>query len=188
MGSSLRLWVGAGCFWKVQAAFEYLHGISRTEVGYLAVPFDGEPIEASDALAVPPAWQVEVVELEWDERRLPLRRLMEVFWRIHTPTLVPADAFSDSSAYRSLWVCPDPVWRQRFQEEVDRQAQALGAPLQTRVWGQGHFKPAPPSDQHYYRAHPQVAYCRSHVIPCLDRLWHLMPDQFDLEVSAHLNE
>lgn len=175
----MRLYVGAGCFWSVEAAFYYLHGIESTQVGHIAVPFEGAPVITAFEEA-PALWRVEVVALEVDLAKMPVQRLMEVFWAIHTPTLVSAELTTDVSNCRSLWVVEDPAIRQVIQASVDAYGATLAEPIQTRVWPAASFQPASQSDQGYYQSHPKDGYCQSHIVPRLNRLWEAMPEQFNL--------
>jgi peptide-methionine (S)-S-oxide reductase len=177
---STRILVGAGCFWTVQAHYQFLHGVTDTRVGYVHIPWWGEPPSVEGQPSSQARERVEVVEMTVDWERLPLARFLDVFWSVHTPTLVPADQFTDSSTCRSVLICDDPTVRQALEEAVAAHALTLDAPIQTRVWPAAAFAPASEPDQEFYLKNPREGYCRQNIVPRLDRLWHTMPEQFDL--------
>lgn len=185
------LLIGAGCFWKTEAAYRFLHGVLNTEVGYLALQpdhqtLDGawvrpdEPVQTAVKEASP-FWKVEVLALRVDLDVLPLERLMEVFWCIHSAQEAWSAQDVDMLTCRSVLVVPDPQVREKVAHLIEQRAQVV--PIKTRLYASAAYQSAPDSDQDFFVHHPEDSYCMSQVWPSLRTLWKVMPDQLDLDVD-----
>lgn len=176
--SSLELLVGAGCFWSVEGTLRLLVGLEGWEVGYIHLPWEGKPpLLEGDGQERHRAQRVEVLRVQWDPSRLPPDALLQAFWAIHIPTLVPADTFSESGNCRSLLVCSDPTTRAALEQGVAAHAlqQSAEAPLQTRVYAAAEFQRAGAYDQDYFRKRPTDGFSCSIIAPKVARLQALLP-------------
>jgi len=90
---------GAGCFWQVEERFRVVKRINYTKVGFmggkLKDPTYEEVCEGNTG-------HVEVVEVTFDTDRVKYEDLLEVFWRIHDPTLVDRQGENVGSQYKSI--------------------------------------------------------------------------------------
>ncbi len=90
---------GAGCFWHIQEEFDKLNGVIKTEVGYMGGNFKNPTYKdvCSDKTG-----HAEVVLVEYDEKKISFKDLLEVFWKMHTPTTKNRQGFDIGSQYRSV--------------------------------------------------------------------------------------
>jgi len=89
---------GAGCFWEVERAFQRIDGVISTKVGYAGGykenPTYQEVCQNNTGYA-------EVVQVEFNARKVSYEKLLEIFWKIHNPTLVDKQGFDVGAQYRS---------------------------------------------------------------------------------------
>ena len=94
-----KVYFGAGCFWHVEERFRTARGVSKTRVGYMGGKLKDPTYEdvCSDETG-----HVEVVEVTFDNKRLPFEQLLELFWRIHNPTQLDQQGADKGTQYRSI--------------------------------------------------------------------------------------
>lgn len=90
---------GAGCFWGVEEKLRSLKFVTNTRVGFmggkLRNPTYEEVCEGNTG-------HVEVVEVTFDNVKLKYEDLLDIFFRIHNPTLVDEQGPDKGSQYRSV--------------------------------------------------------------------------------------
>jgi methionine-S-sulfoxide reductase len=90
---------GAGCFWGVEEYFRIINGVLKTEVGY------------SGGFTENPTYQtvcegntdhVEVISLEFNEKIITYKDLIDHFWNCHDPTTLNRQGPDIGRQYRSV--------------------------------------------------------------------------------------
>ncbi len=89
---------GAGCFWGVERAFQKIHGVASTKVGYTGGHKENPTYRE---VCQGKTNHVEAVQVKFDPRKVSYEKLLEVFWEIHNPTLIDKQGFDVGSQYRS---------------------------------------------------------------------------------------
>jgi len=74
---------GAGCFWGVELAFQRLHGVVKTEVGYSQ---GNVPDPTYKLVCTKTTNHVEVVRVQFNPEVCPYTNLLSLFWSRHDPT------------------------------------------------------------------------------------------------------
>ena len=92
------IYLGAGCFWGVEEAFAKLPGVVSTNVGY-AGGFVKNP--TYEMVCAHNTGHAEVVRLEYDPAKTSLAKILDVFWKIHDPTLLNRQGPDIGENYRS---------------------------------------------------------------------------------------
>lgn len=90
---------GAGCFWGVQAAFEKIKGVIRTEVGYAGGKTKTPTYEL---VCAGDTGHAEVVKIVFNPNVTSYEKLLDVFWSIHDPTQVDGQGYDLGDQYRSV--------------------------------------------------------------------------------------
>jgi peptide-methionine (S)-S-oxide reductase len=121
---------GAGCFWGVEAAFRRIDGVLRTRVGYAGGDVENPSYEQ---VCYSDTGHAEVVEVTYDDEKVPYERLLATFWAEHDPTQVNRQGPDVGSQYRTvIFVDGDD---QRAAAEASRtQVQArISRPVATSI-------------------------------------------------------
>jgi len=131
----------AGCFWGVEALFQYVPGVLATQVGYTGGTTTRPTYREVCSGATGHA---EAVQIVFDPRRISYRELLERFWENHDATRGRA-----KPQYRSAIFTHSPeqaAIAQAVKEEVER---AEGRPLVTEITPLRRFYRAEDYHQRY---------------------------------------
>src|SRR5947209_3107123 len=117
---------GAGCFWGVEAAFRRTEGVTGTRVGYAGGNVEHPTYEqvCSDATG-----HAEVVEVTYDDEKVPYEQLLAIFWAEHDPTQLNRQGPDVGSQYRSVVFVQDEEERAAAEASRDRIQAQLSRPV-----------------------------------------------------------
>lgn len=93
-----KIWLAGGCFWGVEAYFLQLKGVLDTQVGYGQGTIDQPTYQQ---VCSGTTGYTEVCEITYDEKHLPLPKLLEHFFRIIDPTTLNRQGPDRGNQYRS---------------------------------------------------------------------------------------
>jgi peptide-methionine (S)-S-oxide reductase len=120
---------GAGCFWGVEASFEKVDGVASVVSGY------------AGGTTKDPTYQdvcggntghAEVVQVTYDPAVVTYEKLVEVFWKIHTPTKTSA-ATMQSTQYRSIILYHNERQKRIAEASKKELADRLDKPVSTHI-------------------------------------------------------
>lgn len=137
---------GAGCFWGVEAAFRTVPGVIATTVGYAG---GDTPDPSYTQVCGGKTGHTEVVQVEYDSDRVSYAELLDLFWRIHDPTL------RQKRQYRSVIFYHTPEQQAEAEvakERLDRSGVAP-RPILTEILPAPPFYRAEEYHQRYYEKH-----------------------------------
>ena len=89
---------GAGCFWGVEETFSKLTGVIKTEVGYSGGTTHNPTYET---VCAGDTNHVEVVLVEYDQKRISFEEILDHFWKCHDPSTVNRQGPDIGTQYRS---------------------------------------------------------------------------------------
>jgi peptide-methionine (S)-S-oxide reductase len=100
---------GAGCFWHVEEAFEWLPGVKSAVSGYAG---GSVPNPSYEEVHEGATGHAEVVQVEYDPSVISYEQLLKVFWSCHDPTQVNRQGPDVGPQYRSVIFYHNPAQRE----------------------------------------------------------------------------
>ena len=158
--------LGGGCFWCVEAVYELVDGVESVESGYC----NGQLLNPSyEQVCSGTTGHAEVVRVSFDDERIPLREVLEIFFTVHDPTTLNRQGNDSGTQYRS-----GIYFERAAQEAVARgvlaEAQAAhGGRAVTELLPLANYSRAEAYHQHYFANHPNQGYCAFVVAPKVEK-------------------
>lgn len=145
--------VAGGCFWCVEADFESVSGVKNAVSGF-----------AGGKTASPTYKQVtkggtghyEAVQITYDNARLPLPRLFDMFFRSIDPTDAGGQFCDRGSSYRTAIFVSSAAEQKIAQDAKARAEAALGQKIVTPILKAGTFYAAGAGHQNYAKSSDKV--------------------------------
>ncbi len=140
---------GAGCFWHVEAAFEWLPGVKSAVSGYSggSVPDPDYELVHSGMTG-----HAEVVQVTYDPSVISFEQLLKVFWSHHDPTQLNRQGPDFGTQYRSVIFYQTPAQREAALKSYRAltAARAFRGPIVTQLLPMKAFYRAEDYHQNYY--------------------------------------
>lgn len=143
---------GMGCFWKSQHVFSKVPGVLKTRVGYTG----GKPANPSyEQVCSHSTGHAEVVEVEFDPKKVTYEKLLEIFFANHDPTTLNRQGPDFGDQYRSAIFYTSP---QQLDEAIKYRKQLSDAhkfrsPIVTDIKPAAPFYSAEDYHQDYFKKH-----------------------------------
>jgi peptide-methionine (S)-S-oxide reductase len=144
---------GAGCFWGLELAFQRLHGVVRTEVGYSNGRFS--PV-SYDAVCSGQSGHAEVVRVWYKPAEVKLVELIELWENRHDVTSLNKQGNDRGTQYRSALLWSDDAGKEAATEWHATRV-ADGVKVVTQVAGEEGYSPAEGYHQKYLERGGQEA-------------------------------
>lgn len=142
-----------GCFWCMEEAFESVAGVISATSGYMGGKTKNPTYEQVSSGRTGHA---EVVQIEYDPKRVSYEKLLHAFWRNIDPTQSDGQFCDHGSQYRSVIFYYDE--EQKRLAEASRAALVKSKPFKgaivTDITKAGEFYPAEDYHQDYYKKNP----------------------------------
>lgn len=150
---------GAGCFWHVEAKFEWLPGVKSAVSGYCG----GNVANPSyDLVHLGETGHAEVVQVEYDPSVISYEQLLKVFWHGHDPTQWNRQGPDVGTQYRSVIFYHNEAQRKAALKSY-KELTASGryrAPIVTQLMPMKKFYRAEDYHQNYYGGKPDAPVAR----------------------------
>lgn len=157
--------LGGGCFWCVEASFDRVEGVLKTEVGYSGGKANPsyESVSRGDG-------NIEVAKINYDESQISLEKLLELFFVIHDPTSKDKQGTDVGVQYRSVIFYEDEADKKIIQAFITKQASNYAKPIVTQVSKLQNYTKAEEYHQKYFEKNPNQAYCQVIIAPKIKKL------------------
>lgn len=143
----------AGCFWGVQAAFDELD--VETEVGYMGGDKENPTYKE---VCTDRTGHAEVVQAEYDPKKVTYDDLLDVFWKTHDPTQVNRQGPDIGRQYRSAIFYHDEEQRRLAERSKKMHQKKLDKPIATEIVPAEVFWKAEEYHQKYFKKN-KVNHC-----------------------------
>ena len=158
--------LGGGCFWCTEAVYEQVDGVVAVESGYS----NGHlPNPSYEQVCGGDTGHNEVVRVTFDNSRIALREVLEIFFHVHDPTTLNRQGNDTGTQYRSGIYFNDAE-QERVAREVLAEANAAHrGRVVTEVKPLANYSRAEDYHQHYFANHPGQGYCAFVVAPKVEK-------------------
>lgn len=160
-------YLGGGCFWCMEAAFERLDGVGDVTSGYAGGHVAGPSYEA---VCTGTTGHAEVVRVPFDRRKWSYGDVLRAFLAIHDPTTRDRQGADVGAQYRSIVLTRSAEEAREANRVLAEAKPAFPAPITTEVVSLTRFWPAEAYHQDYFRRNPEAPYCVSVVAPKVRKL------------------
>lgn len=156
---------GGGCFWCLEPVFEDLAGVKEVLPGYAG---GHKPQPTYEEVCTGTTGHAEVVQVTYDPEAIRYKDLLEVFFSIHDPTTPNRQGHDVGHQYRSIILPHDEKQAEEaraFMASLPWDDHWEGEKVVTEVVPLKAFYPAEDYHRHYFRQHPEKAFCRLVIAP-----------------------
>ncbi len=168
------IYLGAGCFWCVEAVYVKVKGVDSVTSGYMGGSTENPTYKE---VCGGHTGHAEVIEIRFDQNVVSLDQLLQVFWKVHDPTTLNRQGADVGTQYRSaIFYTTD-----RQKETSIHSRETVG-----NLWWEGKvvteispatvFYIAENYHQNYYENNPAQAYCAFTIPPKLEKLSTSFPN------------
>lgn len=164
-----KITFGAGCFWCVEAVLDRIEGVEEVTSGYMG----GRTLNPTyKEICTGLTGHAEVVEVKFDPKKLPLDKLLDVFWQLHDPTTLNRQGPDVGTQYRSAIYYSSKEQKdaaEASKEKWNKTRQFRGK-IVTEITEEDTFYPAEGYHQEYFAKNPEDRYCRYNILPKFKKL------------------
>ena len=119
-----------GCFWKPEENFKNKPGIIQTEVGYAG----GQKAEVTyEEVCTGNTGHAEVVRLTYDEKIIPFKKILDLFFKMHDPTQKDMQYPDVGTQYRSEIFYETDEQKKAAEETLSEKNPEFGGKIQTNI-------------------------------------------------------
>ena len=166
---------GAGCFWCVEAQFQYLEGVISVSSG-----FSGGHVKNPSYREVcnGTTGHAEVCQVVYDPQKISYDELLYAFWQTHDPTQLNKQGNDEGTQYRSVIFYHNPT-QKMLAEKYKKDLDASGAwkePIVTEISPFTVFYKAEDYHQNYFNSNGDAPYCQFVIQPKVEKFKKVFKD------------
>ncbi|DAZ96534.1 TPA: hypothetical protein N0F65_011211 [Lagenidium giganteum] len=136
----------AGCFWGVELAFQRLHGVLDTAVGYT----NGHTKNPTyKQVCTGATGHAEAIRIKYDASQVSYQDLLKTFWKIHDPTTMNRQKNDVGTQYRSGIYYHNEDQRKEALASKEEHQKELSKPIVTEIEEAQEFWKAEEYHQQY---------------------------------------
>ncbi len=149
--------LGGGCFWCIEAIYQQVRGVEEVVSGYAGGSLDNPTYENHGNHA-------EVVQLSYDENKITLDTILEIFFYVHDPTTLNRQGNDVGTQYRSIILC-DESEVELAEKARERAGELWDDPIVTEIQVLDKFFVAEDYHQDYFNQNQNSGYCQVIINP-----------------------
>jgi len=150
-----EIYLAGGCFWGLQAYFDLKDGIEETVVGYA----NGNTLNPTyEQVCTNTTGYAETVFIKYDENKISLERILELFWKVIDPTSLNKQGGDRGTQYRTGIYFIDEIDEIVINKSLQDEAKNYDKQIVTEVEKLINFYAAEEYHQKYLDKNPN-GYC-----------------------------
>lgn len=157
---------GGGCFWCTEALFERVIGVKSVVSGYAG---GTKPSPTYQDVCTGTTGHAEVIQVEFDPKKIAYDQLLEIFWDAHDPTTMNRQGADEGTQYRSTIMYHNEAQKAVAKKSKAEAAKRFSQPISTEIVALTKFYPAEDYHQDYFRKNPNKPYCIVVIQPKLQK-------------------
>jgi len=169
-----RLVLGGGCFWCTEAVFLNVKGVSSVKSGYTG---GHRPNPTYENICTGVSGHAEIIDIVYDEDKVSLANLLEIFFVVHDPTTLNAQGADKGTQYRSVIYYSSELEKEIIQESIMRAQKDFSEKIVTEVSPLEEVYPAEEYHQNYYNQNSSQGYCQVIIAPKLKKFMVNFPER-----------
>ena len=163
-----RAVIGGGCFWCLEAVFERLDGVKDVVSGYAGGRTENPTYEE---VCSHTTGHAEVVQIDFDPKKITYEKLLDVFWHAHDPTTLNRQGHDVGDSYRSVILYRSDAQKAAAEKSKAEEQKNWKDPIVTQLEPLKVFYTAEVSHQDYYRINGNKnPYCQAVIRPKVEKL------------------
>lgn len=144
---------GGGCFWCLDAIFKRVEGVTQVISGYSGGNSENPTYEE---ICSGKSGHAEVVSITFENEKIGLVELLDIFWQIHDPTTLNRQGNDIGTQYRSIIFYINESQKEIIQNSLKKQNNLT---IVTEILPLEKFYPAEDYHQNYYENNLTQPYC-----------------------------
>lgn len=149
-----KIILAGGCFWGVQAYYDKVTGVKKTEVGYT----DGDFPNPTYEQVCNGSNHAEAVYIEYEEKEVSLKRILDHFFQIIDPTLLNRQGNDIGRQYRTAIFYFTEEDEKFIKDYIEQIRKNYAKEIKTELKEAVEFYPAEAYHQKYLKKNP-CGYC-----------------------------
>ncbi|HMR87929.1 MAG TPA: peptide-methionine (S)-S-oxide reductase MsrA [Saprospiraceae bacterium] len=162
------VYLGAGCFWCVEAVFQKLKGVASVASGYMGGHIKNP---AYREVCNGTTGHAEVIEVVYNPSVISFDTLLEVFWTTHDPTTLNRQGADRGTQYRSaIFYTTDNQKDIAIDSKTNVASTLWNDPIVTEIVPSDVFYKAEDYHQNYFETNQEQSYCAIVIPPKINKL------------------
>ena len=159
---------GGGCFWCMDAVYQYVPGIIKITSGFAGGTTDHPTYEQ---VCTGRTGHAEVIQITYDPAKVSYNQLLDLFWKAHDPTTLNRQGADSGTQYRSIILTSSPEEASEAEASKKKAQAQFPDPIVTEIVPLKTFYPAEEYHQDYYQNNKdRNPYCQVVIAPKLKKL------------------
>lgn len=160
---------GGGCFWCTEAIFRMLNGVMSVKPGYAGGDIKNPNY---DSVSMGNTGHAEVIQIEFNPKKIPYRDLLDIFFHTHNPTTMNQQGGDIGTQYRSIILYTSEeqqVAAENFISELENSGEFKDQ-IVTEIKPLEKFYEAEDYHHNYFAQNIDAPYCQVVISPKLRKL------------------
>lgn len=151
MAATKSIVVAGGCFWCMEGPFDKLDGVLKTTSGYSGGHIKDPSYEV---VSRGTSGHLEVVEIQYEDTKIKLEKILETFWRNIDPTDGGGQFVDRGEQYTSAIFYSSEIEKTIITESLKIHQKYFKKPIVTKILKFEKFYAAEEYHQDYYKKNP----------------------------------